>query len=877
MVRDVDMQDADAVADEKMMYGALDVTEAELNEKYPNRPHNIHKTLPFHVLHTTLFNPLNEIRKKPTATGPLVARRKTGQQGVPGMSPNDRRNNMIDRFIARWRQDVGNDVYPVFRLIVPEQDRDRAMYGLKEKLIAKILISIMGISKNSADAISLNDWKLPGQRSSTSGDFAGRCFEVLSKRPTRTSVGNLSIAQVNEMLDRLSLMSKEADQRVIFDDFYRNMNPEELTWLIRIILRQMKLGATEKTFFSRWHQDAESLFNVSSSLRRVCWELYDPNITLQTDQSQITLMQCFQPQLAGFQVPSLEKILVKMRPTEEDDEFWIEEKLDGERMQMHMMEDLSMPGGFRFGFWSRKAKDYTYLYGKGLEDDASSLTKYLKDAFTPNVRNIVLDGEMIAWDMEQDAMVPFGHLKTAAIGEIQNPFSNTRRPLYRIFDCLYLNDKAITPYTLRDRRAALKSSVKNVDRRFEIHDYTPATKVSEIEDQLRKVVQESSEGLVVKSPRSNYRLNDRNEDWIKVKPEYMNEFGEDIDCIIIGGYYGSGHRGGMLSSYLCGLKPQDRLRRPDDHEQLFWSFFKVGGGFTAGDYARVSYLTDGKWKKYDTNKPPKHIIELGGGDRQFERPDMWIMPTDSIVVSVKAASVHTTKQFRTGFTLRFPRFNKIREDRDWTNTLGTTDFIELKNRAETEHKEKEFKVDDERRKRRKGSGKRKREAVLMDNVHVKNAYGGPDSKIFEGLTFFVISGASTPTVRSKADIETIIKKHGGAIIQSHKGKTDLVVIGERSTLKVSSIMKEGKLNIVKPTWVFDCIEQTERDGDRPTYLLPFEPGHMHFTRELDVDMIAANVDEYGDSYCRDLTMDGLRKVRLRLYVCSYCLPNISAM
>ena len=68
-----------------------------------------------------------------------------------------------------------------------------------------------------------------------------------------------------------------------------------------------------------------------------------------------------------------------MKPTEEDPVFWIEEKLDGERMQLHMVEDSDIPGGKRFMFWSRKAKDYTYLYGKHLEDKTGALTKHIRD------------------------------------------------------------------------------------------------------------------------------------------------------------------------------------------------------------------------------------------------------------------------------------------------------------------------------------------------------------------------------------------------------------------------------------------------------------------------------------------------------------------
>lgn len=84
-------------------------------------------------------------------------------------------------------------------------------------------------------------------------------------------------------------------------------------------------------------------------------------------------------------------------------------------MQLHMISDDEIPGGKRFGFWSRKAKEYTYLYGNGFEDPNSALTRHLKEAFNEGVENVVLDGEMITWDPEQDAMVPFGYAQFGAI------------------------------------------------------------------------------------------------------------------------------------------------------------------------------------------------------------------------------------------------------------------------------------------------------------------------------------------------------------------------------------------------------------------------------------------------------------------------------
>lgn len=616
------------------------------------------------------------------------------------------------------------------------------MYGLKEKTIGKLLINVMKINKDSEDGYNLLNWKQPGQStvSRMAGDFAGRCYEVISKRPMQTDVGNMSIGEVNDLLDVLAAAQKEQAQAPIFAEFYRRMNAEELMWLIRIILRQMKVGATEKTLFNIWHPDADSLFNVSSNLRRVCWELYDPNIRLEGEDRGVTLMQCFQPQLAQFQMHSFQKMVDRMRPTENDAMFWIEEKLDGERMQLHMITDDEMPGGKRFGFWSRKAKDYTYLYGNSLTDENSALTRHLKDAFDNGVENIVLDGEMVTWDPEQDALVPFGTLKTAAKEQQKNAFSQGQRPFYKVFDILYLNGQALTNYTLRDRRRALQGAIVDVPRRIEIHPYKEAESVAEIEPMLRKVVAESSEGLVLKNPRSAYRLNERNDDWMKVKPEYMIDFGENLDCVIIGGYYGSGHRGGKLSSFLCGLRVEKSQIQQGANPMKFYSFFKVGGGFTAADYAAIRHQTDGKWKKWDPKRPPVEYIGLAGDHLQHERPDEWIMPNDSVVIEVKAASVSGTDQFKMGFTLRFPRFKKIRTDRRWDNALSISDFITLKNNFEEEERNKQFKVDEGRRKRKRGS--RKKALTVAGSAAVLDIpYAGKASNVFQGLSFCMYDGS----------------------------------------------------------------------------------------------------------------------------------------
>ncbi|KIV87728.1 hypothetical protein PV11_03254 [Exophiala sideris] len=853
--------------------------ERQLNEEYPNRPHNKHRALPFHTLIRDLFNPLLDNRTK-KAGGAVINRRKVGPNGGSSASPSELRRAIIERYIARWRRDVGQDFFPAFRLIIPDKDRERGVYGLKEKILGKLLVRVMKIDKNSEDGFNLLNWKIPGggnNASRSAGDFALRCHEIISKRPMRTEYGDMDIDQVNELLDQLSAAPREEHQLPILAEFYKRMNADELQWVIRIILRTMKVGATEKTFFHIWHPDAESLFNISSNLRRVCWELWDPAKRLDSDETGVALMQCFQPQLAQFSQEPLKRVVQKVQ-SPEDNEFWIEEKLDGERMQLHMVSDNNTVGGRRFQFWSRKGKDYTYLYGNGLYADNAALTPFIKDCFPDKVENIILDGEMITWDPKERATVAFGTLKSAALAEQRNPYAEGQRPLFRVFDILLVNDRPLTRHTLDDRRRALVASVNSEPERLEIHGYQIATTVEEVEESLREVIAQASEGLVLKNPRSAYKLDDRNGDWQKVKPEYMMDGGESLDCLIIGGFYGSGKRGGNISSFMCGLRlaptGQSQSQRQSQSQsqatepfRKFVSFFKVGGGFNANDYATIRHETEGKWHDWNAKRPPTQYIELGGGPQgQREKPDVWIKPEDSLVIEVKAAQVTASEDYGCGMTLRFPRFRKLRRDRDWQTALSLEEFLDLRNVIEDRQKEKAMNVDEQKKKRRQPNTRKKVITVAGYNAkEINNAAlpTGPKGNVFEGLTFYIMTESIPPTEKkSKLELEALVKANGGKIVQTHTTDEHTMCIAARRTVKVASLEKTGKKEIVKPAWIFDCIQQAHQDFAHglPEMVLPLEPArHLFFVPHDMEDRWTEDVDEYGDSFARDTNVEELRE------------------
>ena len=607
----------------------------------------------------------------------------------------------------------------------------------------------------------------------------------------------------------------------------------------------MKIGATERTFFDVWHPDAVKLFNKSSSLSRVCHELYDPDHRLPDAEKDISVFSCFQPQLAAFKKENLSEVVKRMNGKP----FYIEEKLDGERIQLHKKGD-------EFKYWSRKAKDYTYLYGRSYGDatnqEGGGLTKYLRHAFDDKVSSIVLDGEMITWNDAFDAPIPFGSLKTAAKAEMNNANTSVDgHPFFCIFDVLHLNGTSLTNFTLRKRREVLKRVIRPVKRRIEVVEIQEATKESEVETRLRQCVAESSEGLVVKDPNTAYHPNERNDNWIKVKPEYMAEFGENLDLLIIGGNFGEGKRGGFKSSFICGLRKDSG----DSPTPFFESFCKVGGGFSGPDYAAIHHATDGHWQKFHSIRVPEQFkYAMSSNGNAIEAPDEWIAPEHSVVIQVKAASATTSDQFATRITLRFPRFERLREDKDWTTATSLSDFVQLQRDAQTLHEEKEIKAHI----RKKRVSTRKKQAIeVLDaegpNVSVK-------SNLFAGRQMYILS-ESRELDLSKRDLERLARTNGATLVQ-HEGSAendtkrkrdvDVMVFAERDLVKVAALKARHTHDIFLPSYLTRCIATNS--------ILEPEPELMYFMTQATSERLKASVDEYGDSWINDVDVTTLNQI-----------------
>ncbi|KAA1468079.1 DNA ligase 4 [Dentipellis sp. KUC8613] len=725
----------------------------------------------------------------------------------------EKRRRLLNSWFDFWRKNVGNDLYPVLRLVLPQKDRERAVYGLKEKTLAKAYIKLIPLGSKDPDAIRLLNWKRPTENERSSGDFPTVLYEVVSKRSSVTE-GTLTIDELNDVLDQLSKnIGKQDIQARILQRVYDRTTSEEQRWIVRIILKDMNISVKETTVFSVFHPDAHDLFNTCSDLKKVAWELWDPQHRLNDQDKAVQLFRAFAPMLCKRPTKKIEESIKEMGGRT----FILEEKLDGERMQLHKR-------GNEYFYCSRKGKDYTYLYGNHV--GIGSLTPFIDCAFDERVEDIILDGEMLVWDPVSERNLPFGTLKTAALDKTKK--EHNPRPCFKVFDLLYLNGMSLINKSVKFRKRNLRSCVTEVLGRIEFVREFEGKTAKDVRDKMEQIMADRGEGLVMKHPASEYVLNGRNRDWIKVKPEYMDNMGETVDVLVVGGNYGSGRRGGGVSTVVCAVLDDRNVQ--EGEEPKYSTFVRIGSGFSYADYV---WIRSKPWKEWDPKRPPQFLQTANKSVE--DKCDLYLEPEDSFIIKVKAAEITPTDQYHMGFTMRFPRALIIRDDLTIEDCITATGILESI-RTETKRK-----MENER-----GHVKKKRK-LTRKKPSIIGGYKGVDVKdvevqtdLFEGMTFMVASDPKSKTRDAdKQNLLKLIRANGGTFVQIPRNQPGLMIVygGSITPFDIRSLIKKG-YDIIKPEWIIDSAAAGERKPFSKRYFF-----HANVERKLSDEYNEGGTDE----------------------------------
>nr|XP_026689652.1 DNA ligase 4 isoform X2 [Ciona intestinalis] len=479
------------------------------------------------------------------------------------------RRQELKLFISKWRElqtkfhQPGkiDTLYPAIRLILPQLDKERVSYGLKEVLLARLYVDVMGLSRTGKDAKKLLEFRNPKVNSSNAGDFAETAYkQLLSKRCI--DKGSLKISEINLYLDKIAVQSSEKKKEMVrktFLELIQKTSGVEQKWMIRIILKDMKLRMGQKVILEEIHPDAEEVFNVTSSLKQVCERLNDPDVRLA--DTEIQLFQPFRPMLAlNANITEVEKLLGNQP-------FKIEIKYDGERSQLHKE-------GNRYKYFSRSGREYSTVFGE--TPYTGTLTPFIYGCFHESVSSCILDGEMMGFDPQLNIfMQKGGKFDIKHITE-----DSELQPCFVVFDILLLNQERLTSKPQSERFKLFNKLIQPLEGRMHLTEAKEASSNQEVMSSLNDAIDRREEGIIVKNPNAKYFPNKRKgSGWFKIKPEYVGGVVDDLDLVIIGATFGTGRHGNMLSMFHLGVGVRDS-EDSSDPPRVFKSLCRIGSGYT---------------------------------------------------------------------------------------------------------------------------------------------------------------------------------------------------------------------------------------------------------------------------------------------------------
>lgn len=168
-----------------------------------------------------------------------------------------------------------------------------------------------------------------------------------------------------------------------------------------------------------------------------------------------------------------------------------------------------------------------------------------------------------------------------------------------------------------------------------------------------------------------------------MKKDYLAGVGDSLDLVVVGGYYGKGKRTNVYGAFLLSCY--------DAEAETYQTICKIGTGFS-------EEMLKSHWETLhplETEKP-RGDISVGGA-----KPDIWFEPkvvwevltadlslspiytaAQGVVSNVQHDSQGSTnapncKVDERGISLRFPRFLRIRDDKNADDATGPEQIAEM--------------------------------------------------------------------------------------------------------------------------------------------------------------------------------------------------------
>ncbi|XP_041989246.1 DNA ligase 3 [Aricia agestis] len=530
------------------------------------------------------------------------------------------------------------DIYLWCKLLLPQACK--RIYNLKSKQLVKLFSRIFNTDQD--DMLTHLE----------QGDVADTIQHFFSKSKSTVqpaSESTLTIQQMEDFLEDLSKLTKEEEQIYHFKKIVKKCDLNDMKMLIRLIKGDLRINAGPKHILEGVHPDAYTAFQTSRDLTMVLQRVLPQNsgvkhkdLIHKNVQAKLSLMTPVLPMLAEA-CKSVEMAMKKC-----PNGMFSEIKYDGERVQVHKK-------GKEFKYFSRALKPV-------MAHKVSHFKDYLPQAF-PKGDDLILDAEVLMVDVTTGKPLPFG---TLGIHK-QSEFKDASVCLY-IFDCLYYNGEVLIDKPIKKRRQILHEIMVEIQNHVMFSEQQLIRKPADLANMIAKVLQLGLEGLVLKDLESTYEPGKRH--WLKVKKDYLFDgaMADTADLVVLGAWFGTGKKGGMMSVFLMGCLDKRRnkwvtvtkVHTGHDDKTLERLQKELGPKMVkiSGEYAKVPH-----WLDCNKGMVPDFIAA------DPKKQPVWEITGTELT----KANLHTGD----GISVRFPRVTRIRDDKDWETATNLDELRHL--------------------------------------------------------------------------------------------------------------------------------------------------------------------------------------------------------
>ncbi|HLG23583.1 MAG TPA: ATP-dependent DNA ligase [Candidatus Nanoarchaeia archaeon] len=523
---------------------------------------------------------------------------------------------------------------------------DSRKVGVAARLILKSLSVATG---NPLEKIE-EEWKKQGD--------LGLVSEVLASKKKQATLfsSSLTIKKVFDNIRKLAELEGEGtvDRKVqLIAELLTSAKPVEAKYIVKTILEEMRIGVGEGVLRDAivwsFFEDKIKITYVQkeNDIEVEDRENYNKYLDAVQRAFDVTNEFAVVAKAAKSQgLKGLEKIemsvgipiqVMKALKAETIEEAFesvgtpaaIEFKYDGFRIQAHKDEKGKIM------LFTRRLEDVTLQF----PDVAEVVRKNVK------AKSFILDCEAVGFNKKTGVYLPFQNISQ----RIKRKYDIERMaedfPVeLNVFDIIFYDGKSQIDTEFEKRRKILEKIVTQTPKKIVLAKSKIVTDKKDVEKFFKQSVSVGNEGLMFKKLNAPYKPGARVGYMVKFK-----SIMETLDLVIVGAEWGEGKRSAWLSSYVIACIDDDG------------NFLEVGRASTG-----LKEKSEEGLSFDDMTKMLKPLIISDKGKEVKVKPQ--------IVIEVGYEEIQKSPTYASGFALRFPRVEKLRDDKS-AKEASTLDYV----------------------------------------------------------------------------------------------------------------------------------------------------------------------------------------------------------